>query len=430
VVDHPLRSVLIEEVQARPFAAIEPPEHASHLAFVSGEEATAEDFAHLVRLCQRYGSVALPTPGARHFTFDFGAFRLKWERHGEFCTYTFFYHGEFEQPFSISAISVVPRDWLEAIPGKRLVAVHVAVEPRDRPPRSAADLAPFFRCETLAGSRVFGGAALAWTDFAVHEDGFGRILVRDLNLDPLEAGRLVQRLLEIETYRMMALVGLPHVQEHRPQIRQIEQETAQIARSMSENAGLADTRAMLTRLSRLSADVEGITARLVYRVDATRAYFALVRRRVERLREERLERLQTIEEFMERRLAPAMQTCEAVARRLDSLSRRLARATDLLRTQVDVALQEQNRDILLSMDRRARLQSQLQRILEVISIVALTYYLTVLLITILEALKAAGIPLDVELMAGAATPFLLGIIWLAIRWTRKTVIRKHEQELD
>jgi uncharacterized membrane-anchored protein len=155
-----------------------------------------------------------------------------------------------------------------------------------------------------------------------------------------------------------------------------------------------------------------------------------VRRRVERLREERLERLQTIEEFMERRLAPAMQTCETVARRLDSLSRRLARASDLLRTQVDVGLQKQNRDILLSMDRRARLQSRLQRILEVISIVALTYYLTVLLITILEALKAAGVSLDVELVAGAATPFLLGIIWLAVRWTRQTVIRRHERELD
>lgn len=430
MVDHPLRSVLVEEVHARPFAAVEAPEHVSHLAYITGEEATAEDFDHLVRLCQRFGSVVLPTPDVRHFTFDFGAFRLKWERHGEFCTYTFFYHGEFEQPFSISAISVVPRDWLEAIPGKRLVAVHVAVESRDRLPRSAADLAAIFRCETFAGSRVFGGAALAWTDFAIHEDGFGRILVRDLSLDPLEAGRLVQRLLEIETYRMMALIGLPHVQEHRPQIRHIERETAQIARSMSEIAGLADTRAMLTRLSRLSADVEGIIARLVYRVDATRAYFALLRRRVERLGEERLERLQTIEEFMERRLAPAMQTCEAVARRLDSLSRRLGRATDLLRTQVDVALQEQNRDILFSMDRRARLQSQLQRILEVISIVALTYYLTVLLMTVLEALKATGLPLNVELVAGAATPFLLAIIWLAIRWTRKTVIRKHGQELD
>lgn len=430
MVDHPLRSVLIEEVHARPFAAIEPPEHASHLAFVSGEEASAEDFAHLVRLCHRRGGVALPTPGAKHFTVDFGAFRLKWERHGEFCTYTFFYHRSFEQPFSISAIAAVPSDWLEAIPGRRLVAVHVAVEPRDRPPHSVADLGAVFRCETLSGSRVFGGAAMAWTDFAVHEDGFGRILVRDISLDPLEAGRLVQRLLEIETYRMMALVGLPHVQEHGPQIRQIEQETAQIARSMSEIAGLEDTRAMLSRLSGLSADVEGITARIIYRMDATRAYFALVRRRIEHLREERLERLQTIEEFMERRLAPAMQTCEAMARRLDSLSRRLARATDLLRTQVDVALEEQNRDILLSMDRRARLQSRLQRILEVISVVALTYYLTVLLITILEALKAAGLPLDVRLVAGAAIPFLFGIIWLAIRWTRQTVIRKHEQELD
>jgi uncharacterized membrane-anchored protein len=133
---------------------------------------------------------------------------------------------------------------------------------------------------------------------------------------------------------MMALIGLPLVQKHGPKIRQIEQETAQIARSMSEIGGLEDTRGMLSRLCRLSADVGGITARLIYRIDATRAYFGLVRRRVERLREERLERLQTIEEFMERRLAPAMQTCEAVARRLDSLSRRLARASDLLRTQV------------------------------------------------------------------------------------------------
>jgi uncharacterized membrane-anchored protein len=428
-VDHPLRSALIEEVHARPFAALEPPEQVSHLALVSGEDGAPADFAHLARLCQRYGLSLLPD-GSKHFTCDFGTFRLKWERHGEFCTYTFFCRKPFEQPFSMPAISTVDREWLEGLPGTRLVAVHLAVEPRDRPPRSTADLAAIFRSETICGSRVFGGAALTWTDFAVHEDGFGRILVRDIGLDHFEAGRLVQRLLEIETYRMMALVALPLVQDHGPHVRQIEEETAKIARSMSEMAGLDHTRAMLTRLSRLSADVEGITARVSYRLDATRAYFALVRRRIERLREERLERLQTIDEFMERRLAPAMQTCETAARRLDSLSRRLARASDLLRTQVDVSLQEQNRDLLFSMDRRARLQSRLQRTLEVISMVALTYYLAVLLTTILKAVKAAGVQLDVELLAGAATPFLLGIIWLGLRWTRQTVIRKHEHELD
>jgi uncharacterized membrane-anchored protein len=310
------------------------------------------------------------------------------------------------------------------------VAVHIAVDPRNRPPPSAVDLATIFESETVSGSRVFGGAALTWTDFAVHEDGFGRILVRDISLDHFEVGRLVQRLLEIETYRMMALVALPLVREHGPQISLIDEETAKIARSMSEIAGLDDTRALLTRLSRLSADVERITASLSYRFDATRAYFALVRRRVERLREERLERLQTIEEFMERRLAPAMQTCETAARRLESLSRRLARASDLLRTQVDVALQEQNRDLLLSMDRRARLQSRLQRILEVISIVALTYYLAVLLTTILKAVETAGVPLNVELIVGAATPFLLLIIWLGVRWTRRAVVRRYEKNLD
>jgi len=428
-VDHPLRSALINEIHARPFAALEPPVQASHLALVSGEHGATEDLAHLVRLCERYG-LSSPTEGSKHFTCDFGTFRLKWERHGEFCTYTFFCRNPTEQPFSIPAILHVPRDWLEALPGKLLVAVHVAVEPHNRPYPSAVDLAAIFRSETVSGSRVFGGAALAWTDFAVHGDGFGRILIRDIALDQFEAGRLVQRLLEIETYRMMALVALPLVQQHGPQISLIEDETARIARSMSEIAGLDDTRVLLTRLSRLSADVEGITARLSYRFDATRAYFALVRRRIERLREERLERLQTIEEFMERRLAPAMQTCETAARRLESLSRRLARASDLLRTQVDVALQEQNRDLLLSMDRRARLQSRLQRILEVISIVALTYYLAVLLTTVLTAAKTAGVPLNVELITGAATPFLFVIIWLGLRWTRRTVVRRHERDLD
>jgi uncharacterized membrane-anchored protein len=297
--DHPLRAELVEEVHARPFVALEPPVQVSHLALVSGEHGAAADFAQLVRLCKRFG-LSPPTGGSKHFRCDFGAFLLKWERHGEFCTYTFFCPGSLEQPFSSPAILTVPRDWLETLPGKRLVAVHVAVEPRHGPPRSAVDLAAIFRSETISGSRVFGGAALTWTDFAVHEDGFGRILVRDIGLDHFETGRLVQRLLEIETYRMMALVALPLVQEHGPQISLIEEETAKIARGMSEIAGLDDTRALLTRLSRLSADVEGITARLSYRFDATRAYFALVRRRIERLREERLERLQTIDEFMER----------------------------------------------------------------------------------------------------------------------------------
>ena len=131
-VDHPLRSALINEIHARPFAALEPPVQASHLALVSGEHGATEDFAHLVRLCERYG-LSSPTEGSKHFTCDFGTFRLKWERHGEFCTYTFFCRNPTEQPFSIPAILHVPRDWLEALPGKLLVAVHIAVEPHNRP---------------------------------------------------------------------------------------------------------------------------------------------------------------------------------------------------------------------------------------------------------------------------------------------------------
>jgi uncharacterized membrane-anchored protein len=422
--DHPLRGALTHEVHARPFESLEAPERASHLGMVSDEAGLKADYEHVVALCGRYG-VAPPPEGSKHFGGDFGAFRLKWERHREFCTYTFFLRGPFEDPFDDPVICHLPADWLEATRGERLVAVHIALEPLDSPPRGAESLAQMFFPDTLVGSRLSGDTAVAWTDFQIHEDGFGRILVKDRGLEKRKAGRLVQRLLEIETYRMMALLALPLVNVLRPRMRRIEGGLADIAGRMTSIEELEDTRAMLADLSQLSAEIEEITARASYRIDASCAYYALVRRRTERLREERIEGLQTIDEFMERRLAPAMQTCETFDQNRESLSCRLTRASDLLRTRVDVALEGQNRDLLESMDRRARLQQRLQRILQVISIVALTYYLSLLFATVLKALEATGISINIDLMTGAAIPFMIGLVWLGLWWARRVIAREH-----
>ena len=52
------------------------------------------------------------------------------------------------------------------------------------------------------------------------------------------------------------------------------------------------------------------------------------------LREVRIEGSPTVEEFMERRLAPAMHTCDAVSARQDALGRRIADSNDLAVTVV------------------------------------------------------------------------------------------------
>jgi uncharacterized membrane-anchored protein len=417
-----LRVLLHNEIHARPFVPLQAPERISHMAVLSGEQAGGHERDHLDHLCRHYG-VATPT-GSNHFSHDFGDFRLRWERHTEFCTYTFMRHGPIAVPFRDPAVSLVPRDWLADFPGERIVALHLAFERAEVPLQGDREISALFQSDAVVGARLMEGLAQVWTDFRIHDDGFGRILLHDCGLTPHQSGRLVRRLLEIETYRMMALLAFPLARETGGKISRIEGSLAEISLAMSDMSGVDDERNMLDRLTRLAAETESISAATSYRFSAARAYYALVERRINELREEPAEGLQTIGEFMERRLAPAMRTCDAIDRRQESVSTRLARASNLLRTRVNVSLQEQNRDILRSMDQRAQLQARLQRTIEFISVAALTYYLVSLLKYILEAAEGTVLETNAKLIIALAVPVLMAAVWLTVRWVRKIVIRK------
>lgn len=210
--EHGLRHLLVNEVHARPFEQLEPPVLVSHVAMLSGEGSAGAGLAHMTALCERM-DVAPPDPGTNHFSSDFGGFRCKWESHAEFASYSFFVTGGGEDPFVDTAIAAVPGDWLDRLPGELLVASHLAYEPAEGQDRDRQALNNLFSAESLAGSRVAGGHAEVWADFRLHGDGFSRILVRDMGLRARQAGRLVQRMLEIETYRILALLSLPLARE-------------------------------------------------------------------------------------------------------------------------------------------------------------------------------------------------------------------------
>lgn len=422
--DHPLRGALHAEVHSRPFATLEAPERVSHLALLSGEGAAARERQHVIDLCRSRG-VAGPPENTNHFMADLGAFRLKWERHTEFSTYTFFRNGPFaDDPFAGHALDLVPRDWIAGLPGELLVGVHLDLLAKDSAEPSLAALQQLFGHDSIVGSHVSGGAATLWMDFRVQEDGFGHVLLRDNSLKPRQAGRLVQRLLEIETYRMTALLAFPAAKRHSAGLATIGERLTGITGRLSEIEGTGAERQLLDELMVLSSEIEDVAAATNYRFSAARAYYALVLRRVEELREQRIEGLQTIGEFIDRRLAPAMRTCEAVAERLEALSRRVARASQLLRTRVDIQVEAQNRDLLQSMNRRARLQLRLQQTVEGLSIAAITYYVASLVGYLAKGAKAAGLPVSPELATGASIPVLALLIWLGVRRLRRHLERE------
>jgi uncharacterized membrane-anchored protein len=388
---------------------------------LSGEAGAPGDLAWVSALFERF-DLTPPEPGAIHAMADFGAFRFKWERHSEFSSYSFFRHGSPEgAPFSEAAIAAVPRDWLDDLPGELLVAVRIELLGAESAVSVADELTRLLSVENFAGSLVAGGAAEVWMDFAIDAAGYGRALVPHRSLRPAQAGRVVQRLCEIETYRMMALLAFPLAKSASQGLSGARDRPTPITNQLSEIAELADQRRLLDALTGISATVEKIAAATAYRFGATRAYYALVRRRIEELREQRIEGTQTLGEFMERRLTPAVRTCEAVAERVDRLSTRVARASELLRTRVDIEVEAQNQKLLSSMERRARLQLRLQQTVEGLSVVAISYYLVGLVAYLAKAAKSRGLPVDADLLAGLAVPAVLLVVWLAVKRIRRMV---------
>jgi uncharacterized membrane-anchored protein len=421
--DHPLRYQLANELHARPFPSLEAPCRAAYLAIKQPKDAAQRDReadrAHLVALLDRFGAQH-PQPGATHYFGEIGKHKLKWESHTEFVTYTVFGSGLSERPFDAQTFSVFPDDWLAAAPGTRLTSAQIRVETLEGDEGIAAKLNDWFVLESLAVSRILDDAAIMAGDFRIDPSGHMRfaVFVRP-GTGSRRIGRIVQRLCEIETYKTMSMLGLARVRETGPRLSALDQELTALMGGMTTDQ-LTSADETLKGLLKVSSELENMLARSTFRFGATEAYEALVHQRVTVMREERFEGRQTFQEFMMRRFDPAMRTVKAGERRLQQMAERAMRAGNLLRTRVDVERSAQNQDLLASMDRRADMQLRLQRTVEGLSVVAISYYAVNLALYLLAPLsEAAGIGKGVT--AAAVTPLVVLLVWAMIRRIRQAV---------
>ncbi len=433
--NHSLRIPLAAEIHSRPSLYLSSPERISHLAVFAGQEFPQASNAQLLQqqiladLCAYFG-VANPAAEAKYFFHDFGRFRLKWECHTEFATYTFVDNAQTppagfsftsQELFAETPLRHVPQTWIEGLAGRVMVAAHIALMKEGMETWSSTRLDSLFQGKVLVGSEVLDRGQI-WTDFLIHADGYSRFIVRDQGFLGQQSGRTVQRLLEIETYRMMALLGLPQAQAALPVLSVIEGELVSLMNGMTLSSDVQqlgdDTDAeqqMLTQIIDLAARVEKLSLQNSYRFSASKAYFQLVNARIDELREQRIEGLPTIAEFMERRLVPAMQTCESVVRRQQALAARIAHTNDLLRTRVGILQEQQNRKILQSMNARAAQQLRLQQAVEGLSVAAISYYLVGLFSYVGKGLKAYGWALNPDLLSALLVPVIAVAVWLGLR---------------
>lgn len=408
------RAAVLGEVHARPFALFESPRRLIHFAFLTNGEQAKADITALQALCAARGAAQLPE-GAKHHVVSFATTRLRWEQHGEFTTYGFDMPADSPLPFHPPARALASPMGLVPQPGALLVALDIHLLPAGAP---EPDLEQIFDDTSLAVSQADGGSALVASDFRVDTAGFVRMLVIDRGLSPARAGALLQRLVEIETYRTLALLGLPEAQRISPRLVQHEMRASEITEEMRVRHGLADNQRLLDDITALAAEAEADAASSAFRFGASRAYSELVTLRLEAIRETSVPKRTKLSNFLTRRMAPAMRTCQTVVTRQVDLTAKLSRASSLLRTRVDIEMQQVNRDLLHSMNERTRLQLRLQQTVEGLSVAAISYYVVGLVGYIAKGAKDAGLPVDPGVVTAAAVPFALLVFWWLMRRIR------------
>ncbi len=406
----PERSLALGEIHARPTVLLGSSRIIIQLAFMMDGGASVHHSA--IAEMSRSQGVAPPERDARHHAMPCGLGTLRWERHTEFSTW--FWDGPAPEKVGGEIVGDPFGDGFSP-PGSLISAVRLEI--RDDGPETA-NAESHFDPISLCHSTVREGQASILTDFRQDRDGLTQFLLLDRGLTDSARGGIVQRLLDIETYRTLAMLGLPLAQTLSPEIRRIEDGLTAITQRM-KNGAREEADALLAEMTRLAAELEANAALSLYRFGASRAYDVIVRERIRTLAETPIHGHETMATFLERRLAPAMRTCQSVEERQANLSRKLYRATSLVRSWIDVELERQNSVLLNNMNRRAAMQLRLQQTVEGLSVAAISYYVVGLIGYLTKAVTHDLLPIDPAVITGASVPIAVIGVWWVVRNIRK-----------
>lgn len=410
-IDHPYRHAIMDEVHARPVEIVPGAGRIRRLVFVMPPEAGAMTrvFTRFEQFCHEAG-VPTPAVASRQYGFDIGARHVTWEFHTEFVTVTW--------RADLHDMESWPEDiGLQALGDSLLIgAMRIDVIDDAKVPER---LLPGFSLASLCVSDLDTGRAQVATDFVPDAENFTRFELAAGDLSVLRRSIIVRRLLEVETYRTMALLGLPLAREQSPSLRATEIELTALIETLSTATTPETVQTALAALHALSVRTGQLSERLGYRFAASHAYGDILRTRLTGLRESATGVGSSLTHYIGNRVDPGLATCAAMEKRLSVLSDKIERAIGLLNVRIGLDMQIQNKSVLDNIAHTANSQFHLQRTVEGLSTIAISYYL----LGILSYLLAGPLEewhFEKTMALSIAAPFVVLAVWLMARAVRNS----------
>lgn len=431
---HHLRAILSEELHTRPFHDFDGAGRFIRLVYLH-EDSERPVLRAVNSWLKKQGRPEIASQ-EKFRREPFEKYALRIERHSEFTTISFIIKAEkpgsglSKGAFDPAAQTDLPFDLPAKI--KQPVFHAIWLEVGGKPPArlTSEKVAAMLGCRSGASNLVSDGSAQIHLSFDIDSNGYSRMAVFNKDTPANRMGRIVQRLVEMETYRMLALLGLPMIRDHSAELSQIEQDLQELTHQLSlQISASSDTGGtLLGQLSGLAAQIERLAADSSFRLGATKAYRDIFTARLARLNISRLAGHQGVIGFLDRRMMPAMQSCEAFSDRLQDISERVERAGSLLRTHTELVIQNQNTNLLTSMDKRASAQLRLQQTVEGLSIIAGTYYGVGLVGVLAESLPLAQWQIGLDMIKTGSIPFVAFGIFLIVRRGSRAISAVHSKD--
>jgi len=408
--DHPFRFAIMDEVHARPMEIVPEAARVRRVVFVMPNEPGAMALA-LEQFSQFCAAASIPVPPShtRQYSFEVSQRKVTWEFHTEFVTITWrsepAHDAVWPEDIGLSALSQ----------GLLIGAMRFDVINESEVP---ARLLPGFKLNSLCVSSVEGGQGQVATDFIVDAHLFTRFEFAAGALTPLRRSILLRRLLEVETYRTMALMGLPLARELSPDLRAMETDLTALIGTLSDASTTDKAQVALLALNGLSLRSGQLSEQLGYRFAASQAYGNILRTRLAGLKETPTVHGSSLTSYISNRVDPALATLSAVEKRLSVLSDKIERAIGLLNVRIELDVQVQNKAVLETIAQTAQSQFRLQRTVEGLSTIAISYYLLgILSYALAGPLEEMHVEKTIALSISA--PLVVLVVWLMVRRVRK-----------
>ena len=434
--EHPLRRQLSDELHARKFHNFTGTgRFIRYVYFTQGD-----DKKLLADINSFLAGLALSPMGEdeKFIRTEADGFAVRVERHTEFMSLSLIDYddqpvtGLTNKAFDEASFPHLPFAQIRALGHLVFHAMWLEICQTPRKQATAKEMEEALQGRSVAGDNISSGGGQLYASFDIDDAGYSRLALMNETIADYRMGRVLQRVMEMETYRLMALLSLPKVKHHMPALDRVEEElrtaTRMLAKGQHDGAAaqnVAEADVLLSQLTGLAADIEQIYSETSYRFSASLAYQDIVDARIASLKTSRLDGYQSIGGFLAKRMQPAMQSLNAFSKRMEHLSKRISRAGQLQRSQTELSLQIQNRDLLKSMNKRTSAQLRLQQTVEGLSLAALTYYGVGLV-----GYVAEGLPLGISstVVKALAVPLVAGCAFVLIKRVRHAVAAETDQD--